>query len=347
VVKDKMKMKKIRMGILTGALISGLLLFSGCSSQPQNRSFRVGVVLYDQSDAFVSEVVSAYRNEIEKKQDVNKKIRLRIRNADLSQRKENTQVGELLEEGCDLLCVNLVERTEPSAVIHAAMEKDVPVIFFNREPVWEDLARWSKLYYIGTDARQSGERQGKMAADMFRSNPEMDKNHDGKLQYVILEGEPGHQDAIIRTDQVVITLQEQGIPLDKVSCQVANWSRAQAETRMSQLMAKYGNGIEAVLANNDDMALGAVDAYNKQNTAEAERPVILGIDGTKEGLAGVRSNKIAGTVYSNTDVYAEKMADMTKRILKNESLKPLHLKDRKLSLQYEEVTKENVDETAG
>lgn len=337
------RLKKICTGLLAGLLAAELLLASGCTSKTQNRSYRVGVVLYDQSDAFVSEVVEAYRNEIERTQNVNKKIRLRIRNANLSQRRENTQINELLEEGCDLVCVNLVERTEPSTIIHAAMEKNIPVIFFNREPVQEDLSRWSKLYYIGTNARQSGERQGEMAADLFRSDPSIDKNHDGKLEYVILEGEPGHQDAIIRTDQVVTTLQQQNIPLEKISCQVANWSRAQAETRMDQLISKYHSEIEVILANNDDMALGAVDAYDRQNVTVADRPAILGIDGTKEGLEAVRSGTIAGTVYSNTETYAKKMADMTKRLLTGQSLKELKLQNSKLFLPYEEVTKENVD----
>lgn len=338
-------MKKMWTVLLAAFLAAGILILPGCSDSAQTRSYRVGVVLYDQADTFVSEVVNDYRSEIEKqKKSTDRKIRLRIRNGDLSQRKENAQVRELLEEGCDLLCVNLVERTEPSEIIHAAMKKDVPIIFFNREPVEEDLTRWHKIYYIGTNARQSGERQAEMAADMFRTNSDMDKNHDGKLQFVILEGEPGHQDAIIRTDQVVSTLQEEKIPIDKLSVQVANWSEAQAETRMDQMMAKFQDRIELVLANNDDMALGAVDAYDKHGNAAADRPVILGIDGTKEGLEAVRDGRIAGTVCSDTDQYAKKLAEMTERILTGKDLKPLNMQDRKLFLPYQDVTKENVGE---
>lgn len=341
-------MKKILTAFLSFFLIAGITFLAGCSDTEQTRSYRVGVVLYDQADTFVSEVVNDYRGVIEKqKKDTDRKIRLRIRNGDLSQRKENSQVRELLEEGCDLLCVNLVERTEPAEIIQEAMKKDVPIIFFNREPVQGDLKRWHKIYYIGTNARQSGERQGEMAAEMFRTNKDMDRNHDGRMQFVILEGEPGHQDAIIRTDQVTATLQDEGIPMDKLSVQVANWSQAQAETRMDQMMAKFQDGIECVLANNDDMALGAVDAYEKHGYAAADRPVILGIDGTKQGLEAVRDGVIAGTVCSNTELFADKMADMTKRILKGQDLKPLNMEDRKLFLPYQSVTKENVEQVIG
>ena len=77
----------------------------------------------------------------------------------------------------------------------------IPIIFFNREPVEEDLMRWDKLYYVGGKAKQSGELQGELAADFIKVNPQADRNNDGKIQYVILEGEMGHQDAIIRTEK--------------------------------------------------------------------------------------------------------------------------------------------------
>ena len=67
----------------------------------------------------------------------------------------------------------------------------------------------------------------------------------------------GHQDAIIRTEDAVDTLKNEGIRLEKLSYGIANWNRAQAQNRMQQLIGQYQNDIELVLANNDDMALGA------------------------------------------------------------------------------------------
>ncbi|MFR5954654.1 MAG: hypothetical protein ACLUGQ_13880 [Coprococcus sp.] len=55
-----------------------------------------------------------------------------------------------------------------------------------------------KLFYVGCDAAQSGEMQGEIAAEYIKNHPEVDKNGDGKIQYVLLEGEAGHQDAISR-----------------------------------------------------------------------------------------------------------------------------------------------------
>lgn len=83
------------------------------------------------------------------------------------------------------------------------------------------------------------------------------------------------------------TLKANGIALEKLECGIANWNRAQAQNRMMQMVSQYQNKIELVLANNDDMALGASDAYEKLNYTESVLPVIFGIDGTDVGLLAV------------------------------------------------------------
>ena len=89
----------------------------------------------------------------------------------------------------------------------------------------------------------------------------------GVFQYIVLEGEADHQDAIVRTEYAVSTITDQGVPVEKLGYAIANWNRAQANTKMSQLLTEYGDQIELVLSNNDDMALGAVDAdvYKRQS----------------------------------------------------------------------------------
>ena len=146
--------------------------------------------------------------------------------------------------------------------------------------------QWDKLYYVGGDARQSGMMQGEIAADMIRDNDAVDRNQDGKIQYVLLEGETGHQDAIIRTDSVVKTIKEQGIILERLSFQFANWNRGQAENKMTQLINQYGDEIELVLSNNDEMALGAVAAYDALDYDKDRRPIIFGIDGLEGAIGG-------------------------------------------------------------
>ena len=80
--------------------------------------------------------------------------------------------------------------------------------------------QWEDLYYVGCDAEQSGVMQGEIAADYIKNHPEVDKNQDGEIQYVLLEGEAGHQDAISRTDFSVKTLIEKEVNLEKIKLSV-------------------------------------------------------------------------------------------------------------------------------
>ncbi len=266
-------MKKVIGAVLAGLLALCGLFSAGCAKREETavRYLRIGVVEYNANDTFISELVSCLKADFRdlSREDLN--ISVTVKDAAGSQRTENSCVEELIDGGCEVLCVNLVDRATTSSIIDQAMEHDVPIVFFNREPVREDLMQWEKLYYVGSDPTQSGQMQGELASDRILSDPPVDRDGDGKIQFVLLEGEPGHQDAIIRTESSVSTIRDRGIALEKLSYSIANWNRAQAMTRMSQLITQYGNSIELVLANNDDMALGAIDTGRTSPRRTARR----------------------------------------------------------------------------
>lgn len=81
-------------------------------------------------------------------------INVEVMDASQSQLTQNEQVKSLIEKGCDVICVNLVDRTEPTTITDLAENKQVPIIFFNRELVAEDLERWSELYYVGAASQR-------------------------------------------------------------------------------------------------------------------------------------------------------------------------------------------------
>lgn len=322
---------------------------SGCGNTGggQVTNIRIGVSVYDQYDTFVSEMINhfnEYASEVSASMDSNVSVNIDVYNAAASQTTQNNQVKTMLEDGCDIICVNLVDRTEPVTIIDMAEKKDVPVIFFNRELVEQDLERWDKLYYVGAKAFESGIMQGEMAADIFKNDPATDKNGDGVFQYIVLEGEADHQDAIVRTEYAVSTITDQGVPVEKLGYAIANWNRAQANTKMSQLLTEYGDQIELVLSNNDDMALGAVDAMKAAGIDQAEWPVILGIDGTDVGLAALKNGEIRGTVYNDKEGQAEKMFDLAFCLARGLPLDDLGLEDGKYIRQpytkLEEVPEE-------
>lgn len=331
------------------SLISAQFL-CGCGKQTVNtaRKIHVGVTYYNHSDTFLGELIAYFKEKMESlvmnSTNSGFEVTVTIRDASGSQRTQNDQVKELLDAGCNILCVNLVDRSDPSEIIDLAREQDVPLIFFNREPVAEDMMQWDKLYYIGADAKQSGVLQGQLAADLIKTE-KIDKNKDGKIQYVVLEGEVGHQDTIIRTENAVNTLKEEEILLEKLSYQIANWNRAQAQNRMTQMIGQYQNKIELVLANNDDMALGALDAYKKLNYTENNLPVFFGIDGTKVGLEAVKNGEIRGTVYNDKEGQADAMVKLAVAVVTGRGLDEMEFENGKyIYLPYSKVTRENVSD---
>lgn len=272
-------------------------------------------------------------------------INVEVMDASQSQLTQNEQVKSLIEKGCDVICVNLVDRTEPTTITDLAESKQVPIIFFNRELVAEDLERWSELYYVGADALQSGVFEGELAANAFKTNAKMDKNGDDICQYVVLEGEAGHQDSIVRTEYSVNTLIENGVEAEKLGYAMANWNRAQAQTKTAALLTQFSGKIELIIANNDDMALGAIDALRDSQIPREDWPGVVGIDGTNAGLLAVENGEMLGTVYNDKEGQAREMLNLAFAIATNGDKDSIPLIDGKyVRTPYHKVTQENVED---
>ena len=342
-----MNKKKRRVAVLLSATIgSAVLVLSGCSgkSDQTEKTLRVGVITYTQDDPFINGLTDELKEQLKAMENKERRIIVSTKSGNDDQQEQNEKVEEMIDAGCDVLCINLVDRTAPSRIIRMARNEDIPVIFFNREPVREDLMQWEKLYYVGCDAEQSGIMQGEIAAEYINSHSEVDKNKDGKIQYVLLEGEAGHQDAISRTDYPVKTLLEQGINLEKLSYQFADWNRGQAENRMSRLIEQYGDEIELVISNNDEMALGTVAAWQKAGYDCRNWPVIFGIDGLDDALEAIKTGKMKGTVYNDKEDQAMELAKLSVEIVCGKDTNRKHLKEGRYYVsEYCRVDSSNVD----
>ena len=110
---------------------------------------------------------------------------------------------------------------------------------------------------------------------------------------------------------------------------------------MLQMISQHQNKIELVLANNDDMALGALDAYEKLNYTESALPVFLGIDGTDVGLEAVRDQRLAGTVYNDKEGQAAAMAKLAIALVTGQGMGEIEFQnERYIYLPYFKVTRE-------
>jgi methyl-galactoside transport system substrate-binding protein len=295
-----MNCKLIRYPAILAALLLALCPLSACGAQPKLQTVRVGVALYQQDDTFISTVVQ-HLEQLVQEEEISRNIKINLNLADgrSSQSLQNEQVDRFLDQGCDVICVNVVDRTAAAVIVDKAQSAGVPVIFFNREPVEEDLARWEHAYYVGSKAERAGRLQGRIVASAWQADAALDHNGDGIVQYVMLEGEPGHQDALLRTEYSVKTLTQADIPVEKLANDTADWQRGQASILMQQWLEAFGSRIEVVFANNDDMALGAIDACLSAGLAVDELPFIVGVDATPPALDAVAEGTLQGTVQND------------------------------------------------
>lgn len=322
-------------------LLAGLLL-SGCTAHGEKpvTSVKIGIIVYDQYDNFISELMKVIIDEAAAiKDETGVTVNLDMLDAAGNQSTQNEQVRKLIKKGCDVVCVNLVDRTEPTVISELGEKNNVPIIYFNRELVAEDLERWDRLYYVGADAFQSGILEGEIAADAFLNDPSADKNGDGIIQYIMLEGEAGHQDAIVRTEYSVNTIIEKGLKVEKLGYAIANWNRAQAKTQTTaMLLGEYGSSVELIISNNDAMALGAIDALETENIPRTEWPVIVGIDGIAEGMEAVQEGKMAGTVYNDKEGQGRNMLRLAYALAAGKSFDDLPVTEGKyIRLPYRKI----------
>lgn len=287
--------------------VACLALSASCETnnpEQQIETVRIGVATYRSDDTFITALCDDLeRVSKQMESETGKKIILNIADGKNSQSNQNDQVDNFISRSYDVICVNMVDRTVAAVIIDKAKRADIPVVFFNREPVEEDIRMWDRAYYVGTDAKESGIMQGQIILNALKKDAGIDKNGDGKLQYVMLEGEQAHQDSLIRTEYSVKTITAGGVQMEKLANDTANWQRSLGTAKMTSWLDQFGDEIEVVLSNNDDMALGAADALERKKIT---RPIkIVGIDGTPQGVEGLTSGKLFGTVQCDSDEYAD------------------------------------------
>ena len=218
--------------------------------------------------------------------------------------KTNNKLEAALSKGTDIVAICAPDRVCTAELMAKAAEAGVPAVFFNMEPMEDTMQAYENIWYVGAQAKESGEMCAQALVNYWNANTEIaDKNHDGKLQLVILQGEIGQQDVVLRTDAYYETLEKNGIEYEVVAIDTANWDKAQALDKMNAWITAYGiEGIEGVLCNNDSMAMGAVQAAlnNGWNAGNPEEFLpVVGIDATVEALQSMKDGALLGTVLND------------------------------------------------
>jgi len=326
-------MKKL---LVVFAVLAVLLASCGGASSGKPK---IGVAIYKFDDTFMSYV----RNAITEK--ATDKAEVEVVDSQNAQPTQNDQVDAFLSKKMKSVAINPVDRTAAAAIIEKAKAKKTPVVFFNREPLPEDMASWDKVYYVGAKAEQSGTMQGQIVVDYWKANPAADKNGDGKIQYIMLKGEPGHQDAELRTQFSIQAVTDAGLAVEKLAEDTAYWDRPKAFEKMKAFLAAYGDKIEVVFCNNDDMALGAIEALKSDGYFDGKKQiVVVGVDATAPALQAVEEGTLLGTVLNDAKNQGKATFDLAFALAKNEDVTKAgwEITDGKyVWVPYQMVTKEN------
>ena len=162
------------------------------------------------------------------------------------------------------------------------------------------MAKFAKAYYVGAKAQQSGIYEGEIVADYWKANPGADKNKDGKLQYVMLLGDPANTDAKYRTEFSIKAVEAAGIKVDKLAEDTAMWQTGEAQNKMQAWLSKFGDKIEVVFANNDAMAIGAINALKAAGYFKGAKFMpVVGVDAIPEALDALEQGTLLGTVLND------------------------------------------------
>lgn len=260
----------------------------------------VGVLLYKEDIYYISEI----KKELEKLENENKDtINFIFYNAKGSQELQNEQINELINMKVDAILLNIVDIHEADSIINKIKEKDIPVIFFNREPLsLNGIKSYNKSLYVGTQACDAGKIKSEMIINEMKKGNIKDKNKNDSLDYILLEGEVDNVEAQLRSECVIRTLNENGIKTNEIASEICNWEKECAKEKINSLFDKYGDNIEVIISNNDDMAVGAVLALQEKgyNLGDPNKFIsVVGIGGTDEVREMIKKGFMTGTVIQD------------------------------------------------
>ena len=290
----------------------------------EGKPVKVGVLLHRFDDAYIS-LIRENLEEIQKENEG--KVEFSFFDGKENQDIQNKTINTLLKQKeIDLLLLNLVDTGSTKEAINKIKENNIPVILFNREPIdIEAVKSYTKAYFVGTNAEQAGILQGKILVNTWNTNKTaIDKNRDNIMQYIMLMGQRNNLEAVARTKYSIATISGAGIKTQEIATKVCNWEQAAAKEATESLLLKYGDKIEAIIANNDSMAIGAIEALQKHGYNNGDKTnsiVVVGVDAIPEAQDLIKKGFMTGTVIQDAPAMAKAIYTVGMNLVYNK--KPL------------------------
>lgn len=304
---------------------------------------KIAVLLYNGSDTYIASV----RQQLEKLDEADDSIEFVFQDGQKNQGTQTDQINNVVAQGVDGILLNIVDISAAPTAMETIKAAGIPTIFFNRDMTDsltdEDL---DKFFFVGTNAPEAGVMQGEILTELWNAG-DMDRNGNGKLDYVMLNGGLDNPEAQARTEYSVKTLEENGIEVNEVAFQDAKWDTDQAKTAMDTWLQTSKDDIDAVIANNDGMAIGAISALQAvgMNTGSSDDDiVVVGVDATDPAVAEIDKGTMTGTVKQDAEGMAKALVDTIKNKLNGGNFKDTEGYDlgedgKSFRIKYQKYTK--------
>ena len=299
---------------------------------------KVGVCIYQFADNFMT----LFRGELENYlvEQGFSKDNITIVDGANDQATQTNQIQNFITQGVDVLIINPVNSSSAETITDMVVEAGIPLVYINREPDASEEQRWADnnwdVTYVGCDARQSGTYQGEMIADLGLDT--VDMNGNGKIDYIMIEGDPENVDAQYRTEYSIKALEDAGLEVNCLDDQVGMWDQATAQQLVANSLSQNGNDIEVIFCNNDAMALGALQAIEAAGRKVNEDIYLVGVDALTEAVQNVIDGKQTGTVFNDHFSQSHSAADAAINYLSGAG------NEHYIGCDYVKVTKDNAQE---
>jgi methyl-galactoside transport system substrate-binding protein len=221
---------------------------------------------------------------------------------------EKENIDKALNSSFDLFVINpvsgKVEEIEDS--LNKIVRANIPLILYLPQPIQSltnIISSYGKAIIIAGDVEQSGTLEGKILADAWNANKEtMDKNKDNIMQYVMLQGPSNNGATIARTKYSIRALNEAGIKTQQLLSTVCNWDKECGKITIESAFLTLDDKIEAIISNNDDMAIGAIEALQKygfNKSGNSKYIPVVGVGGSPEAKELINQGIMTGTVVED------------------------------------------------
>ena len=299
---------------------------------------KIGISIYQFTDNFMT----LYRTELVRylTEDLGfNPDNVIVQDGKNDQAEQTNQINNFITDQVDVMILNLVQSSSAPQVTDMCNEAGIPVVYINRQPDETESDRWAsdglKATYIGADARQSGTFQGE---EILETENKGDINGDGKVSYIMVQGDPENIDAQYRTEYSIKALTDAGVEVDERLLQRGDWDQAKGQQIVQDALTQYGDDVEVVFCNNDAMALGALQAIQAAGRTVGKDIYLVGVDALTDAVQNIVDGNFTGTVFNDYFSQAQGAANLAVKFLKGEEVDPVNMVD------YVKVTAYNAQE---